>query len=174
LKDGKKMNKIIPLLIALVISFVFVPEASASEYWYLSLDAIYGSQGGPGTALLTEGQNGTITSDGEWYYNYEGANVHGSYSNAPVTIAGLSISITASGTAYNPIAPQDYQYSTYTLIITGKAYRGHASGTFTMTFETPYWPQSINSTWTGTRGSGSGITADKLAMPWIPLLLHDD
>ena len=168
------MKKIIPLLIVLVISFVLVPEASASEYWYLGLNAVYGSQGGAGTGGLIEGQNGNVSADGEWNYIYQGFSISGSYSNAPVTIAGLYISITASGTAYCSNAPQGFQYSTFTLSMTGKAYRGHGSGTFTITFGNPYWPQSINSTWTGSRGDGSGITAENIAMPWIPLLMLDD
>jgi hypothetical protein len=168
------MKKTISLLIVLIISFVLVPEASASEFWYLGLNGVYGSPGGAGTGSLIEGQNGTVTANGEWNYIYQGSSISGSYSNAPVTIAGLNISITASGTAYSSNAPQGFQYSTFSLSMTGKAYRGHGSGTFTITFDNPYWPQSINSTWYGSRNEGSGITAENIAMPGIPLLLLDD
>ena len=159
------MKKLISLLIVLGISFVFVPEASAAktEQWELI---------GSGNCTLIEGQNGTITANGNWIYNYQGAIVSGPYSNAPVTIAGSSISITASGTATNPSAPPGYQTSPFTSSISGKACNGHGSGAFTITFTTFGWPSSISGTWKGTRTSGSGITA--VAMPWIPLLLLDD
>ena len=165
------MKKIIPLIIVLVISFVFVPEASAAktEQWEL----IYNGGQGSGNCTLNKGQNGTLTADGNWTYNYEGANVSGPYSNAPVTIAGASISITASGTATNPSAPPGYQTSPFTSSTSGKAHDGHGSGTFTITFSNPVWPSSISGTWTGTRKSGSGITAIS-AIPWIQMLLLND
>ena len=164
------MKKIIPLLIVLVISFVLVPEASAAktEQWEL----IFNGGQGSGNCTLNKGQNGTVTADGNWTYNYQGANVSGPYSNASVTIAGASISITASGTATNPSVPPGYQTSPFTSSISGKACNGHGSGTFAITFTTFGWPSSISGTWKGTRKSGSGITA--VAMPWIPLLMLDD
>ena len=164
------MKKIIPLLIVLVISFVLVPEASAAktEQWEL----IFNGGQGSGNCTLNKGQNGTVTADGNWIYNYQGANVSGPYSNAPVTIAGASISITASGTATNPSVPPAYQTSPFTSKISGRACNGHGSGTFEITFSNPVWPPSISGTWKGTRTSGSGITA--VAMPWIPLLMLDD
>ncbi len=164
------MKKLISLLIVFAISFVLVPEASAgkTEQWKLSLNGGQGS----GNCTLNKGQNGTVTADGNWTYNYQGANVSGPFSNAPVTIAGASISITASGTATNPSAPPGYQTSLFTSTITGRAYNGRANGTFTITFTTFGWPPSIKGTWTGTRKSGSGITA--VAVPWIPLLMLND
>jgi hypothetical protein len=164
------MKRIISLLIVLVISFVLVPEASAAktEQWEL----IYNGGRGSGNCTLNKGQNGTVTADGNWTYNYEGANVSGPYSNAFVTIAGASISITASGTATNPSAYPGYQTSPFTSSTSGKACNGHGSGTFTITFTTFGWPSSISGTWTGTRKIGSGITA--VAMPGMPLLMLDD
>jgi hypothetical protein len=164
------MKKIIPLFIVLVISFVFVPETSAAktEQWEL----IFNGGQGSGNCTLNKGQNGTVTADGNWTYNYQGANVSGPYSNAPVIIAGASIAITASGTATNPSVPPAYQTSPFTSKISGRACNGHGSGTFEITFSNPVWPPSIKGTWTGTRKSGSGITA--VAMPWIPLLMLDD
>jgi hypothetical protein len=164
------MKKIIPLLIVLVISFVLVPEAYAAktEQWEL----IFNGGQGSGNCTLNKGQNGTVTADGNWTYNYQGANVSGPYSNAPVTIAGASISITSSGTATNPSVPLAYQTSPFNSKISGRACNGHGSGTFEITFSNPVWPPSIKGTWTGTRKSGSGITA--VAMPWIQLLMLDD
>ena len=164
------MKKIIPLLIVLVISFVFVPEASAAktEQWKLILN---GGQGN-GNCTLVKIQDGPFTADGDWSYTYQGQYVSGSYSNASVTIAGSSISITASGTATNPSAPPGYQTSFFTLSISGGACNGHGSGTFTITFTAFGWPSSISGTLEGTRSSGSGITA--VAMPGIPLLMLDD
>ena len=80
------MKRIIPLLIVLVISFVLVPEASAAktEQW----EMIFNAGQGIGNCTLNKGQNGTVTTDGNWTYNYKGANVSGPYSKAPVTIAG--------------------------------------------------------------------------------------
>jgi hypothetical protein len=164
------MKKLISLLIVLGISYIFVPEAYAAktEQWEL----IFNDGLGSGNCTLNNGQNGTVTANGNWTYNYQGANVSGPYSNAPVTIAGASISITASGTATNPSAPPGYQTSPFTSSISGKACNGNGSGTFTITFTTFGWPSSISGTWTGTRKSGSGITA--VVMPWIPLLMLDD
>jgi len=164
------MKKLISLLIVLVVSFIFVPEASAAktEQWKLILN---GGQGN-GNCTLNKGQNGTVTADGNWTYNYQEANVSGPYSNASVTIVGSSISITASGTATNPSAPPGYQTSPFILSISGRACNGHGSGTFTITFTTFGWPSSISGTLKGTRTSGSGITA--VAMPWIPLLMLGD
>ena len=78
------MKRIIPLLIVLVISFLLVPEASAAktEQWEL----IFNGGQGSGNCTLNKGQNGTVTADGNWTYNYQGANVSGPYSNAAVTI----------------------------------------------------------------------------------------
>jgi hypothetical protein len=164
------MKKIIPLLIVLGISFIFVPEASSAktEQWKLILNGGQGS----GNCTLIEIQDGTVTADGDWIYTYQGQNVSGTYSDAPVTIAGASISITASGTATNPSAPQGYQTSPFTLSINGRACNGHGSGTFTITFNTFGWPSGISGSLKGTRTSGCGITA--VAMPWIPLLMLDD
>ena len=164
------MKKIISLLIVLGISFIFVPEASAgkTEQWELILNGGQSS----GNCTLFEGQNGTITADGNWIYNYKGAIVSGSYTNATVAIAGSSISITASGTSTNPSAPQGYQTSPFTLSISGRACNGHGSGNFAIAFTNPVWPPSISGTLKGTRTSGSGITA--VAMPGIPLLMLDN
>ncbi len=171
------MKKIISLLIVLVISFVFVPEASSAktEQWELILDGGQGS----GNCTLIEQQDGTVTADGDWIYTYQGADVSGPYFGAAVTIAGSSIAITGSGTATNPSAPPGYQTSYFTLSISGTAYNGHGSGPLTMTFTTYGWPPSLSGSWEGTRTSGSGITApitapQQKAMPWIPLLLLDD
>ena len=164
------MKKLISLLIVLGISFIFVPEASAAktEQWEL----IFNGGQGNGNCTLNKGQNGTVTADGNWTYNYQGDNVSGPYSNAPVTIAGSSISITASGTATNPSAPPGYQTSPFTSSISGKACNGHVNGTFTIAFTTFGWPSSISGTWKGTRTSGRGITA--VALPGILRLMLDD
>ncbi len=150
-----------------------MPKAFAekTEHWDLIFKGSEGGQGS-GNCTLIEAQNGTVTADGSWIYIYQGQQVSGPFSNAPVTIAGASISITASGTATNPSAPQGYQTSPFTSSITGKACNGQGKGTFTITFSTYGWPPSISGTWEGTRKSGSGITA--VAMPWIQLLLLDD
>jgi hypothetical protein len=164
------MKTIISLLIVLVISFVLMPEtyAGKTEQWELIFNGGHGS----GNCTLNKGQNGTIAADENCTYNYQGANVSGPYSNAPVTIAGASIAITASGTATNPSVPPAYQTSPFTSKISGRACNGHGSGTFEITFSNPVWPPSIKGTWPGTRKSGNGITA--VAMPWITLLMFGD
>jgi hypothetical protein len=166
------MKKIISLLIVLVISFVLVPEAfsAKTEQWELILDGGQGS----GNCTLIEQQDGTIRADGDWIYTYQGADVSGPYSDAPVTIAGSALSITASGTATNPSANPGYQTSPFTLSISGTAYNGHGNGTFGLTFTTYGWPSSLSGSWEGTRTSGRGITAQSAAIPWMPLLLRDD
>ena len=166
------MKKIFSLLIVLAISFVLVPKAFSgkTEQWELILDGGQGS----GNCTLIEQQDGTVTADGDWIYNYQGVDVSGPYSDAPVTIAGSSILISASGIATNPSVSPEYQTSPFTLNISGKAYIGHGSGTFAFTFTTYGWPPSLSGSWEGTRTSGMGITAQSATMPWIPLLLLDD
>ncbi len=166
------MKKLISLLIVLGISFVFVPEASAekTEHWYFILNDSAGGQGSSNCTLKK--QDGTVTADGDWNYtSSQGQYAYGSYFNASVTIAGASISVTASGTATSPSAPPGYQTSPFTLSITGKACNGHGKGTFQITFTTYGWPSPIAGTLKATRTSGSGITA--VALPGIPMLMLD-
>ena len=141
-----------------------------TEQWELILD------GGRGQANVTliQKQDGTITSDGNWIYNYQGTSVSGPYVNAPVTISGSSISIKATGTATNPSAPPGHKTSPFTLNINGTAFNGQGDGSFTMTFQTIGWPNKLTGTWEGKRISGRGITAETpkaKAMPWLLLLL---
>jgi len=152
------MNKIIFFLLLSVISFILVTEASSekTEYWEYILDSGQGS----GDLTLTEKQDGTVTADGDWVYSYQGADVSGPFSDAPVTIAGLTISLTAIGTATNPSAPPGFKTSPFTLNFSGTANNGQGSGIYTITFTSFGWPSSISGNWEGTRTSGSGITAE--------------
>ncbi len=141
-----------------------------TEKWELSFD----DGQGRGDLTLIERQDETIIADGNWVYTYQGSDVSGVYTNAPVKITGTSIAITASGTATNPSAPPGYKTSPFTLKIIGTALDGKGSGTFTMTFKTVGWPDRIIGSWEGTRTSGSGITAvESKGLPWILLLLKD-
>ena len=134
------------------------------EQWKLVL--------GSGNLTVIKAKDGTVTADGDWTYTYQGQQVSGTYTNALVTIAGASISITASGTATNPSAFPGYQTSPFTFSSNGRACNGQGSGTFVITFTAYGWPSSISGTWKGSRTFGSGITA--AAIPWIQLLLLDD
>ena len=139
-----------------------------TEKWKLILD----DGQGRGDLTLIEKQDGTITADGNWVYNYQGADVSGPYIAAPVTIIGSSLSIMASGTATNPSAPPGYKTSPFTLNISGTALNGQGNGTFTMTFQTVGWPDRIIGSWDGARTSGSGITAvESKGLPWLLLLM---
>jgi len=155
------MNKIIFLLIFLVISFSWVTQASSekTEHWEYVLDSGQGS----GNLTLTEKQDGTVTADGDWVYSYQGEEVSGPFSDAPVTIAGLTISLTATGTATNPSALPGFKTSPFTLSFGGNASNGQGSGIYTITFTTFGWPSSISGNWEGIRTSGSGITAESAA-----------
>ncbi len=167
------MKRIISLLIALVITFVLISEASAekTEHWDFILNDSAGGQGSSNCTLKKQG--GTITADGDWNYTTsQGQYAYGSYFDASVTIAGASISLTALGTATSPSAPSGFQTSPFTLNINGKACNGHGKGTFNITFATYGWPSGISGTLQGTRISGSGITA--VALPGIPLLMLND
>ncbi len=132
------------------------------EQWKFILD---GGQGN-GNLTLIEKQGGTVTAEGDWLYTYQGADVTGAYSDAAVTIAGASISITGSGIATNPSAPPGYQTSPFTSVYRGEAFNGHGSGTFATTFTTYGWPRSISGNWEGTRTSGSGITGFPYETPY--------
>ena len=145
------MRQIISLLIVLAMSLVLVPEASSqkTEHWEYVLDGGQGS----GNLTLTEKQDGTVTADGDWVYSYQGADVSGPYSDAPVTIAGSTISLTATGTATNPSAPPGFNTSPFTLSFSGTVINGQGSGTYTITFTAFGWPSSISGNWEGTRNA---------------------
>jgi hypothetical protein len=155
------MKKIISLLIFLVIPFVLLSEAFSekTEQWEYVLDGGQGS----GNLTLTEKQDGTVTSDGDWDYSYQGQDVSGSYSDASVTIAGSTISVDATGTATNHSMPPRFNTSPFTLSFNGTANNGQGSGTYTMTFSAPGWVSGNSGNWEGTRTSGSGITAESAA-----------
>lgn len=155
------MRKIISLLIALAISIVLVPEAFSqkTEQWEYLLDGGQGS----GNLTLTEKLDGTVTAVGDWVYSYQGQNVTGSFSDAPVTIAGSTISVAASGTATNHSLLPQFNTSPFTLDFSGTSINGQGSGTFNMTFTAPLWISGISGNWEGTRTSGSGITAESAA-----------
>jgi hypothetical protein len=139
------------------------------EQWKFILDADTGS----GNVTLMKDQHGFVTANGEWRYNYQGADVSGLFSNAPVIVTGSSISINGSGTATNPSAPIGYQKSPFNLVMKGKAYNGHVSGTFTINFIALGWPPSFSGSWEGTRTIGRGITATA-SLGGIPALLLND
>lgn len=170
----KNCNCILLTLITVTTLLLFIPISAYSsektEQWELILD------GGRGQANVTliQKQDGTITSDGNWVYNYQGASVSGPYANAPVIISGSSISIKTTGTATDPSAPPGYKTSPFTLNINGTAFNGQGDGPFTITFQAIGWPNEITGIWGGKRISGSGITAETVkikAMPWLLLLL---
>ncbi|MCX5870851.1 MAG: hypothetical protein NTY00_09525 [Deltaproteobacteria bacterium] len=169
----KNCNCILLTLITATTLLLFIPISAYSsektEQWELIDDGR-----GQANVTLIQAQDGTITSDGNWVYNYQGASVSGSYANAPMTISGSSISINATGTATNPSAPAGYNTSPYTLSINGTVFNGQGDGSFTITFQAIGWPNKITGIWGGKRISGSGITAETVkikAMPWLLLLL---
>ena len=167
----KSYNSILVAIITATTLLLFVPIAATAdktEKWELIVDD------GQGRVDLTliEKQDGTITADGNWVYNYQGADVSGPFIAAPVTIVGSSLSIMASGTATDPSAPPGYKTSPFTLNISGTALNGQGNGTFTMTFQTVGWPDRIIGSWDGARTSGSGITAvESKGLPWLLLLM---
>jgi len=152
-------------------AYVFKPPSVIKrEQWELILDK------GQGRASLTllKKDDGTITADGDWEYTYQGSNNFGTYTEAPVTISGKFIALTATGTATNLSAPPGYTTSPFTSVFSGTAFDGEGSGTYSVTFQAYGWPDKLSGSWTGTRTSGSGITAEgQKALPWIMLLLGD-
>jgi hypothetical protein len=150
------------------LSFTW-PRILNTEQWELILDKDQGHT----SLTLYKMDDGTITADGNWEYSYLGSNNFGTFTGAQVTISGKSIALTATGTATNPTAPPGYTTSPYTGVFSGTAFDGQGSGTFTVSFQTYGWPDKFSGNWQGTRTSGSGITAEPKALPWIMLLLKD-
>ena len=109
--------------------FMF-PDATSemTEQWEFILDDGQGS----GNCTLLKKPAGTIIADGNWVYTYQGAKALAPFTEAPVTISGKSILITATGTATSPSSPPGYNTSPYTLTISGTAFNGQGSGTFTI------------------------------------------
>ncbi len=175
--DEARMKKPIFLLLLLVMSFGLAPEAFSenTEQWEVVLDDGQGSA----DFTLIEEQDGTVTADGNWTNTSQGFESFGSFTDAPVTIAGFSISITASGQATSPSAPPPFRFSGFTLSIGGTANNGLGKGAYRIEFQGQGWPSFIAGWWGGMRTSGGGITPQSAgmpseAMPWIPLLLLDD
>lgn len=173
------MKNTLFLLLLLVMSFGLAPESfsAETEVWKTVFD-----DGRSRADFTLERQDGTVTADGDWTYHWTGSypgTISGPFTDASVSIAGSSISITASGIATHPSAPAGYQTSRFDLTIGGTAYDGRGEGVFSIRFTTFGWPSSISGSWDGTRTSGGGITAGPepippTPMPWIPLLLLDD
>jgi hypothetical protein len=153
--------------------FYFDYPVIKSEQWSLILDNGLGSA----NMTLSLKQDGTITADGNWKYLYQGSTNVGTFTGAPVTISGTSITLTATGTATNPSAPPGYTTSPYTSVFSGTALDGEGSGTYRVFFQTYGWPDKLSGSWQGKRTSGSGITAvtpvKPKALPWLMLLLED-
>ncbi|MDW7773528.1 MAG: putative metal-binding motif-containing protein [Desulfobulbaceae bacterium] len=150
--------RIISTLITIAL-LLFVPISAFPdeiEQWEVILD---NGQGRANLTLLKK-QGGIVTADGNWEYTYQGMKSLGPFFGAPVTIAGKSIVISAAGSATSPSAPPGYTTSPYTLVISGTAFDGQGSGTFTINFQTYGWPDKISGNWVGARTSGSGVTLD--------------
>jgi len=147
--------------------------AAATEHWEFVLDNGQGN----GECTFVKTVTGTVQASGNWVYTYKGSMSLGTFTEAPVTISGKTILITATGTATSPSAPPGYNTSPYALTISGTGFNGQGSGPFTITYQTPGWPPSITGVWEGTRISGSGITGEEPEgiryMPWIFLLLKE-
>lgn len=151
--------RIISTLITIALLLFFVPISAFPdeiEQWKFILD---NGQGYMNLTLYMR-QDASITADGNWEYIYLGSKNFGTFTGAPVTISGKSISLTATGTATYPSAPPGYTTSPYTGFFSGTAFDGQGSGTYTVAFQTYGWPAKLSGNWQGTRTSGSGVTAD--------------
>ncbi|MHB8090294.1 MAG: Kelch repeat-containing protein [Syntrophales bacterium] len=132
---------------------VTATPSSWTEVWVGSDE-----QGNTSTTTLTKNSSGTITTTGQWTYNYLGTIVTCVLSAGTMTVTETNITSTSTGTATNPAAPVGYQTSSFTLSLTGTMSGGQGSGTSTISFQTMGWPPSISGNWTAQRQSGSGVT----------------
>jgi N-acetylneuraminic acid mutarotase len=124
----------------------------ATEVWV-------GSNGqGTTNTTYTKDAGGTITTTGQWTYNYQGGTVTCLISAGTMTVTGTNITSTSTGTATNLAAPPGYQTSSFTLSLTGTMSGGQGSGASTISFQTAGWPAPISGSWTAQRQSGSGVT----------------
>jgi len=124
-----------------------------------AIEVWVGSNGqGDTNTILTKDASGTITTTGQWTYDYQGAIVTCVLSAGNMTVTGTNVTLTSTGTATNPAAPAGYQTSSFTLFQTGTMSGGQGSGTATITFHNPYWPPPNSGNWTAQRQSGSGVT----------------
>jgi len=102
--------------------------------------------------------DGSIAVSGIWNHMYQGSTLQSVISSGTATIADTIISITIQGTATYSGAPPGYNNSAFTENMSGSAYNGKSSGTYTITYSASGWPSNAQGIFTATRISGSGIT----------------
>jgi hypothetical protein len=128
------------------------PTVVATEEWYATMD---NDAANHWTQIFQKYSDGTITITGSWVH----PPTESSDYTGVLTVDGINTSITLQGTATNLTAPVGYQTSPFTFSSTGVANNGTATGTYTINFTTAGWPASWQGTFSSTRTSGSGITA---------------
>ncbi|MCK9363820.1 MAG: Ig-like domain-containing protein [Syntrophales bacterium] len=134
---------------------VTAAPSSWTEVWVGS-----DGQGNTSTTTLTKNSSGTITTTGQWTYNYGGYPVTCLISSGNMAVTGTNVTLTMTGTATNtnPYIPSGFNTSFFTLSLTGTMSAGQGSGTSTISFQNPDWPPPIYGNWTAQRQSGSGVT----------------
>jgi hypothetical protein len=102
--------------------------------------------------------DGSVAVSGMWNHVNQGATLQSVISSGTATIADTIISITIQGTATYSGAPPGYNSSAYTESMSGSAYNGKSSGTYTITYSGYGWPSNVQGLFNATRISGTGIT----------------
>lgn len=132
-----------------------VPTVIATEEWDVTMNndtANYGQQ------TLEKKSDGSVAVQGGWYFASQGLTLQCPFSDGTATISDTNIALIMHGTATYPGAPVGYQTSAFILSVSGSAYNGKSSGTFSFTYSTYGWPSGKSGTFTATRKSGNGVT----------------
>lgn len=85
-------------------------------------------------------QNGSLSCEGVWYYNYTGFNITSKNLNGSVYKDSDYVSISCSGTAYCSEECAS-EKSLYTLSFTGHSKNEMFSGIWEISFREPYWAE---------------------------------
>jgi len=127
----------------------------ASESWDSIVD---GDSSNHSQHTFERKSDGSITTNGTWYYSAQGAEVQCSFTDGDVAVVDTVVIFTAQGTATNSAAPAGHQTSPFTFSTAGIAYNGKAYGTYSITFSTYGWPTNRQGIFAAKRMSGNGIT----------------
>jgi hypothetical protein len=107
---------------------------------------------GKGEFTITMDSNGSLSTDGNWYFVYQGDTAKCPYLNGEINIAGAEVTANIGGKAtilYNGIYPDT---SDFDLGFNGNFVNGSAQGTWNIAFTKPLWPQSISGDFTDNSG----------------------
>lgn len=160
------MKRILILFLSLFITFTLFncskdnspsgPTYIASEVWSF----IYNND----SSLkyfnnFKKNTGGSVVIAGTWILKKDTSKVICPFFDSPVSfINDSTLHFIGNGNAYCNGFPPGQQNSTFNLSVEGIFKNGIATGNWSITFSSPYWPPSALGTFSASRTNGSGIT----------------